>query len=302
MVYLPALLLAVCAAVAALCLLRPRPRRRQPRCDTAAAGMWWHSPLASASEHIIVSGARVQLLAQDAEATTEPHLDTLLLRRCRGNGFGRNGAHVEAETNQLVSAVAESLKWRRAHALPLAPLADSDTYCAARELAHGQWAASYLEVGLRCGRSLGGHPVKIERPGRHDVRGIENYRCSAGEAKGELLLREYYYAMLEDMCAACSLKGSSATLALLHLMPALPRQRTLDRESAASGQLLKSYEVFDMEGLSWSNLTSLPVLRVSRGVLRTFSHFYPETTVRTAIINAPAWCAAPGPIYIYIEI
>lgn len=130
-------------------------------------------------------------------ASEEPHLDLLLLRRLRALGPRAGGD--EAVEGELVSAVAESLKWRRAHAPRTAESRQAGFHHAAGELPHSDWAAGYLQVGVRCGRAMGGHPVKIERPGRHDVVGIERYRGKDGQRSGELLLRLYYYAMLEDM-------------------------------------------------------------------------------------------------------
>lgn len=163
--------LAAAATVAVLLWWRGFRRRSPEECRQAPAepqspdaSLWWHSPLASPEEAVLVARALARLVKEmPTAALEEPHLDLLLLRRLRslgqpasggkGGGEARNtsgggAGGEEAAEAELISAVAESLKWRRAH-VPRVPACRYPGYHhAAGELPLGAWAGDYLQVGV----------------------------------------------------------------------------------------------------------------------------------------------------------
>jgi len=126
-----------------------------------------------------------------------------------------------------------------------------------------EWATRFLVLGIRCGTSRGGHHVKIERTGAHDMAALVR------EPDGEAKLRAFYTALLEEQSAA------------------------LNEESASSGRLLRSYEVFDMAGLRARHVLQPAVLRFTRMQLQVVARVYAGCTQRVAVINLPRWAAVP---------
>lgn len=253
--------------------------------DTAKEGhCWWHSPLANDAEAAVIQAA-TPLLAH--LAPLPPHVDLELLRQLRALGKPKPAA--------LAAAYGKHLRWRRENVIwPVGASASVDAartlWPAAADHGHGAWAVDgRLHIGLNIGRAKGGHVVKIERVGATDILRI----CD--ERGGDERLLGHYYSLLDTMLLA------------------------LNAESAASGQLVRMYEVFDLGGLTPKHARlkvgphegapapRLPDLagthaapRWPRGwqVIRTMSRLlltvvsvYAETTVRAALLNlhpAPA--------------
>mgnify|MGYP001355144423 CR=1 FL=1 len=135
---------------------------------------WHHSPGASEAEQAAIEDAKARLPA-DALALTlgralacgDPAFEMELLRKLRTLPSGtRDG-------EGLAAVMISALAWKRAHAEPAAAgggKAPPTEGLAAADLVHGEWACRFLVMGMRCGRSLGGHPVKIERIGANDMQ------------------------------------------------------------------------------------------------------------------------------------
>jgi hypothetical protein len=169
----------------------------------------------------------------------------------------------QATGHELAARIEEVDAWTQANASDVVNAelgADRKQrfWPAASELPHGEWALGYIELGVRCGRAYGGHPVKIERVGRAQTERMERETGAAGEAR----LASFYFGMISSMQAA------------------------LDAESVSCGRLLGTYEVFDMEGVRVSQV-SLVTMRFARQMMVVFSRIFPETTVKVAIINLP---------------
>lgn len=239
--------------------------------DGAARGViskhdrgWWHSPLATAEEAEVVAQA-AQLVREKLRdgVTIDPHVELLALRRLRAVRFGRHAGEqvpAAADAERVADSCVWAIEWRADNCPKLESRGPTkSSWYAAVELPQGEWADHFMAVGMRTGRARGGHPVKVERCGRHDTAGLER------DPEGEARLRKYYYGMLEDM------------------------QHTLDVESLACGALLRTYEVWDMAGITVGQLLSPTVLRVSISVLKIFSKAFTGITARVCIINMPAW-------------
>ena len=225
------------------------------------ASAWWFMPPASAAEATLIE-----------TLTPMSDIDRIaMLRQLRALGQGASAA-------DLQSRWAEVQAWRRSHLSAAArkgvgtvrspmsaPVSSGGLgasegleWPSAAEVEHGEWALQYLSIGLRCGRARGGHPVKLERLGRAQTERLE---AETGEA-GERRLAHFYYALIESM------------------------QHALDAESAASGMLLATYEVFDVSGMRLSQASAV-TLRFARTMVAVFSRMYAETTCKVAIINLP---------------
>jgi len=170
------------------------PKSREPRHSRNAetwpghGSNWHHSPAATEAEQAAIEDARARLPA-DALALTlgralacgDPAFEMELLRKLRTLPSGsRDG-------EGLAAVMCSALAWKRAHAKrahakPAAAgggKAPPTEGLAAAELVHGEWACRFLVMGMRCGRSLGGHPVKIERIGANDMQAAPSTRASA---------------------------------------------------------------------------------------------------------------------------
>ena len=139
-------------------------------------GNWHHSPGATAAERAAIEDAKARLPADAlalslgrALACGDPAFEMELLRKLRTlPGGARDG-------ESLAAVMCTALAWKRVHAKPAAvgggkahrPPTEG---LAAADLVHGEWACRFLVMGMRCGRSLGGHPVKIERIGANDMQ------------------------------------------------------------------------------------------------------------------------------------
>ena len=199
---------------------------------------WWHQPLASAGECALIERARAALVELEPKAAqTEAHLDLWLLRVLRAKGLSDGDA--------LARAFLSIWRWRQEHVPGGAgpAVAPAGVSRAALDLPHGEFATDYMKLGLRCGRSRGGHPVKIERCGLHD---FERFKRSAG-AEDERRLRSFYLGLFEDMCDS------------------------LNAESALAGHLVMNYEVVDFGALSLSRGMGMLSAPLTRFIVTAFA-------------------------------
>lgn len=148
---------------------------------------WWNVPPVSAAEALVIGGA-IPLLHASAPAgmlgrahsAGAAALKMELLRKLRT----LSARHQTSE--HLAALINSASDWKRRHcaAPPCAPLAS------ASDLDEGEWATRFLVLGIRCGTSRGGHHVKIERTGAHDMAALVR------EPDGEAKLRAFYTVVL----------------------------------------------------------------------------------------------------------
>jgi len=183
-----------------------------------------------------------------------------LLRRLRVLSGGKYPDCREASADllaaKLTAATTVAEEWKAAHSMSPPPRA-GDCWNSVRDLPEGDWAAQYLQMGLRCGRARGGHPVKIERIGRHKIGEMKN------DPNAEIRLKTFYFSLLEDL------------------------YRSLNEQSADAGTLLRMYEIFDLEGISVRQAVSPLVLGFARSTLTVVARVYCGTTQRAVVLNTP---------------
>ena len=279
---------------------------RATHADIAAGKCWWYSPAASAEETRIIHDARELL----SDLHPPLHFNIRLLRLLRAQPREKQTAeqvarvyrnvhswrstnvaymvpevHLVQRADAAADAAAETtadedsrsgghpaggsgIHGGHAEAPSVGRAAGRCAWPSVRDLPHGEWGAVHAQIGLRCGRTLQGMmPVKIERMGTHDAN-------SAFERpNGEVYMRNFYYDILES------------------------GQHSLNAESEAVGVMMRSYDIFDMAGLSLAQL-SLPTMQIAKVLLGVFASIYAETTGRSVIINLPWALRVPvmGPI------
>lgn len=132
----------------------------------------------------------------------------------------------------------------------------------ATELQPKQWNQSeqrpLVSIGLNIGLSKSGNPVKIERIGRYAIDAIKK------QPTGNEDLKVFYLHLVEHIC------------------------HRLDHMTIQEGRLQQTYEIFDLEGLSWQ-LVSMSTLKFTQDVLLAFSTHYPSSFRKAVIINAPSF-------------
>jgi len=141
----------------------------------------------------------------------------------------------------------------------LQPIA-STRWMAASEMPDGEWATQYCPIGMHCGFAKNGCPVKIERLGRFDLKGITstpNYRKK---------LNAFYLGLVDCL------------------------QRRLDQHAADTANLTEgqTYEIFDLAGLGTHMLT-FSALNFTKDVLSAFATHYPSSFRKATVINAPGF-------------
>ena len=156
--------------------------------DSQQAGLragneWWDIPAADESEAALICNVV-------SESTTDEG-KLQHLRQLRSLGCG-------ATATDLAARMAEVEEWKRANVCA-PPICLPGEWPAASDLHDGAWALEYICVGLRCGRSIGGHPVKIERIGLAQTERMEK---EAGQ-RGAERLAQFYFAMIESMQVCC---------------------------------------------------------------------------------------------------
>jgi hypothetical protein len=201
---------------------------------------------------IEATAALVASEAANGAWPAEPELQRIaLLRKLRATS--------PRSAEKLAETVRATCEWKRSHGVvPRAPRADG-RWAAPVDLPNGEWASRYMQLGLRCGRARGGHPVKIERAGLHNIHGL----TSPSRAEGERRVEAFYHSLLEDL------------------------EHTLDAESRQAGRMLSVYEVFDFRGLSMRQMASPFVLSFIKSTLLAVARSYSGSTQKCIIINAP---------------
>tara|TARA_B100000524_G_scaffold250366_1_gene134768 strand:+ start:1098 stop:1586 length:489 start_codon:yes stop_codon:yes gene_type:complete len=119
-------------------------------------------------------------------------------------------------------------------------------WLATAEMPYGDWATQYAFIGMHCGFSKGGQPVKIERIGAFDLAGLQRGRNSRQR------LNHFYLALVDCL------------------------QRRLDQITLETGRLQQTYEIFDLSGMGWQMVT-LTTVNFTRDVLSAFATHYPSS-------------------------
>jgi len=160
--------------------------------------------------------------------------------------------------SKIEKAYRRALAWRES-TLPEMPAqieTIGERWTSAFEMPLGDWATQYYALGMHCGYSNGGHPVKLERIGGINLSDLRKHRDH------NRMLKNFYLGLVDCL------------------------QRRLDKESVEKGRLQQTYEVFDLEGLS-SGMLNFTTINFSRDVLGAFSTHYPSSFSKAAIINTP---------------
>ena len=252
------------------CEDEPIPTAAPPLLQVAPSGLvpgQFAPPLATAEETALIRSTLVMLtdiISSDAQRRSVIELE--LLRHVRAIGpkataktlaesmrraWARRQKNRDAAIDRGAGAWFDHQRDNRASSWP-----------AASELMHGEWAVGFVKIGLNCGRTLDGCPVKIERIGMYDTDAIFN------EPFGLERLKEFYHTLLESQAEA------------------------LNVDSIAAGRCLRAYEIFDLKGIRLSQV-NLSTLRFARGMLSTFAMCYPETTCKAVVVNMPRLMVGP---------
>jgi hypothetical protein len=146
--------------------------------------------------------------------------------------------------------------------LPLMPSQDAaiaaGRWQGSYDMPNGDWATRFTAIGLNCGYSRGGNPVKVERLGTFDIQGIQKQRDYNRR------LNAFYLGLVDFL------------------------QRRLDALSVEHGRLQQTYEIFDLEGLTWG-VCSFTTISFIKEVLLAFATHYPSSFCKCCVINAPAF-------------
>ena len=181
-------------------------------------------------------------------------LDVQVLRFVREHGTG---------VNNIEKRYRAALAWRASNLPTIPERADGGWMCAA-EMPNGEWATQYVAIALNAGYSLQGNPVKIERLGKFDCKGVG--KEVAADPQARVRFNEFYLGLIEFL------------------------ERQLDKASVErGGELVQTYEIFDLEGLAVSIFFNKMVLNFLNDVLIAFSTHYPQSFRKAVIINAPGW-------------
>jgi len=176
-------------------------------------------------------------------------LDVQLLRFVREHG---HNAHA------IERHYRKALKWKASN-LPEMPIqVEQATYrwLSASEMPHGEWATQYTPIGMHCGYSRNGHPVKLERLGKFDISGLKKHKDVRRH------LNAFYLGLVDCL------------------------QRRLDETSLERGELQQTYEIFDLEGLG-PHMINFTTINFTRDVLLAFATHYPSSFAKAVIINSP---------------
>ena len=160
---------------------------------------------------------------------------------------------------KIFKCFKEALDWRQKN-LPDVPLTDNPLdWLSSSEMVNGAWACKFATIGIYCGKSKIGCPVKIERLGKYDLQGLQesdpNYRKK---------FNEFYLSLIEFL------------------------QQRLDRLSLEEGRLVQTYEIFDLAGLGYHMMT-MTVINFAKDILLNYSAHYPSSFRKAALVNAPHW-------------
>jgi len=184
--------------------------------------------------------------------THEPLLDVQLIRFLK-----EHGPHV----NKIESCYRRALEWR-AKNLPLKQIPqteDPSHWLSAADMTHGVWATQYAYIGLYCGRSKIGCPVKIERLGKYNLEELQR-----SDPDYRKKFNHFYLSLIEFL------------------------QQRLDHYTLQEGRLVQTYEIFDLAGLGYHVLT-MAVINFAKDILVNFSTHYPSSFRKAVILNAPSF-------------
>ena len=121
---------------------------------------------------------------------------------------------------KIVGCFRRALEWRQKALPPNIPQTEDPLgWLSASEMVHGEWATKYAYIGIHCGKSKIGCPVKIERLGRYDLAGLQE-----SDPEFRKKFNQFYLSLIEFL------------------------QQRLDKMSLEEGRLVQTYEVFDMSG------------------------------------------------------
>jgi len=126
-------------------------------------------------------------------------------------------------------------------------------------MTHGAWATRYAHIGIFCGKSKIGCPVKIERLGKYDLQALQE-----SDPDYRKKFNAFYLSLIEFL------------------------QQRLDRLSLEEGRLVQTYEVFDLQGLGYHMMT-MTVINFTKDILLNYSAHYPSSFRKAAVVNAPPW-------------
>jgi len=182
--------------------------------------------------------------------TDEPLLDVQLIRFLREHG---------PHANKIVSCYRRALEWRQKNLPKVPQTEDPLAWLSSSEMVHGAWATQYAHIGIFCGFSKIGCPVKIERLGKYDLQGLQE-----SDPDYRKKFNEFYLSLIEFL------------------------QTRLDLLSLEEGRLVQSYEVFDLAGLGY-HMVTMTVMNFTKDILLNYSSHYPCSFRKAALINAPQW-------------
>jgi len=126
-------------------------------------------------------------------------------------------------------------------------------------MVHGAWASKFACIGIHCGKSKIGCPVKIERLGKYDLAGLQE-----SDSDYRKKFNQFYLSLIEFL------------------------QQRLDRLSLEEGRLVQTYEIFDLSGLGYHMMT-MTVINFTKDILLNYSAHYPSSFRKAAVVNAPPW-------------
>lgn len=119
------------------------------------------SLLASEAELVVLAEAKAELYKIVPRPALlpadEPLLDVQLIRFLREHG---------PNASKIVSGYRRALEWRQKMLPHIPETANPLDWLSSSEMVNGAWATQFAHIGIYCGKSKIGCPVKIERLGR----------------------------------------------------------------------------------------------------------------------------------------
>ena len=261
-----------------------RPEKGRKRAVSAAA-------MGSQEEMATVDEARNRLREDPPPGLPEDEslLNVQLLRFVREHGD--DGAKIER-------LFRKALEWKRAN-IPTwtqGELHDGG-WLSAAEMPHGSWATQHVRIGLHCGYSKLGNPVKLERIGAYNIGALST------EPDARRRLNAFYLGLVDFLQQRLDQLSLEQTRCAAHPPAAVPCRRAARRAvpattarahppprllSPRARRLQQTYEIFDLAGLSTAMLT-LSTINFARDVLLNFATHYPSSFRKAVIINAPSF-------------
>jgi hypothetical protein len=160
---------------------------------------------------------------------------------------------------KIKNGYLRALEWRHKNLPEIPQTEDPLAWLSASEMMHGPYATKYVSIGILCGKSKIGCPVKIERLGRYDLAGLQE-----SDPDYRKKFNQFYLSLIEFL------------------------QQRLDLMSVQEGRLVQTYEVFDLQGLGY-HMINMTVLNFTKDILLNYSTHYPSSFRKAAVVNAPPW-------------